>query len=114
MRVLSLSVSVAVTSGPISAQYPSVRDEGVREGCAEVCQRLCGMCRVNFPKNLTLGTHSVKLKVKRRARIASPLRAKSVRDLSAGASCNSSIVTRARSLLPFEPNGEGQMRASEQ
>ena len=103
MRVLSRSlahsIAVAATNGPISAQYLSVRDvrAQAREGEAgttdEVCQRLCGMCSVNFlaPHSKEFGAgHSVKWE-----RSVSPLRAKSVRNLSAS-SC--ALIRCCRSL----------------
>ena len=102
---LSLSLSLSGANKRPHLCSVSVRSSAIREGCAEVCQRLCGMCRVNFlgrppflPKEFDV-RHSVKLKVKKRARIVSPLRAKSVCDLSpAGAPCNSSITESGVSL----------------
>ena len=95
-RLLAHSIAVAATNGPISAQYLSVRDERARAreaGTDEVCQRLCGMCSVNFlaPHSKEFGAgHSVKWE-----RSVSPLRAKSVRNLSAS-SC--ALIRCCRSL----------------
>ena len=101
MRVLSRSlahsIAVAATNGPISAQYLSVRDVRARSREAgttdEVCQRLCGMCSVNFraPHSKEFGAgHSVKWE-----RSVSPLRAESVRNLSVS-SC--ALIRCCRSL----------------
>ena len=72
----------------------SIRPRRAREaGTDEVCQRLCGMCSVNFlaPHSKEFGAgHSVKWE-----RSVSPLRAKSVRNLSVS-SC--ALIRCCRSL----------------
>ena len=98
MRVLSLARSLDRSGGNKRPDLCSVSIRPRRASATdEVCQRLCGMCSVNFlaPHSLLLSKefgagHSVKWE-----RSVSPLRAKSVRNLSPS-SC--ALIRCCRSL----------------